>query len=289
MPPIHLFNASAAHQSMNPMDYINIQIFLYYAASRLWAILHAISNADSDRQTWTQKLLHRELVWRKSAQYNSITKPINSFSFSPMSGLAMLSAIVSPFPSSSGPWRTALPCYRSRTSRCRSIFPCSWPSISARTKEGTGARSLTSIICHGGPAGSQGISLPSKYSTGRRSKHVWTITRGRYRWLAQTPQPPVNTPIPVTPANTGAATILGPVNTPIPVTPANTGAATIPGPVSTGHPPDALTTAAWSAMSFKTSLNSTHSQTRWPPPPRHNGTSTCAGRQRSTSFMRLRS
>jgi hypothetical protein len=40
----------------------NVQEILYYAESRFWCILNEISKADLDRQSWTQKLLQRELV-----------------------------------------------------------------------------------------------------------------------------------------------------------------------------------------------------------------------------------
>lgn len=40
----------------------NIQDVVYYAESRFWSIINEISKADVDRQSWTQKLLLRELV-----------------------------------------------------------------------------------------------------------------------------------------------------------------------------------------------------------------------------------
>jgi len=33
-----------------------------YAESRFWAVLHYLSKAGIDQQSWVQKLLHRELV-----------------------------------------------------------------------------------------------------------------------------------------------------------------------------------------------------------------------------------
>lgn len=43
-------------------DYTVIQNIVNYAESRFWSILDHITRADIDRQTWLQKLLHRELV-----------------------------------------------------------------------------------------------------------------------------------------------------------------------------------------------------------------------------------
>ena len=42
-------------------DYNIIQQIVYYAESLVWSILNHI-NTDIDRQTWVQKILHRELV-----------------------------------------------------------------------------------------------------------------------------------------------------------------------------------------------------------------------------------
>ncbi|KAF8801935.1 hypothetical protein BYT27DRAFT_7113917, partial [Phlegmacium glaucopus] len=46
--------------------HIDIQEVIYYAESRFWCILNEISNGPSDRQGWTQKLLHRELLFTLS-------------------------------------------------------------------------------------------------------------------------------------------------------------------------------------------------------------------------------
>jgi hypothetical protein len=74
MPEFTIFNPfSEFDTSWNSNIRIQIQEVLYYAESRFWTALNAISNAefDIDRQIWTQKLLKRELVctlvyiWRK--------------------------------------------------------------------------------------------------------------------------------------------------------------------------------------------------------------------------------
>ncbi|KAF8799630.1 hypothetical protein BYT27DRAFT_7263716 [Phlegmacium glaucopus] len=60
---ISVFNPfSLNHASQSTLG-VHIQEVTYYAESRFWCILNEISAADTDRQSWTQRLLHRELLF----------------------------------------------------------------------------------------------------------------------------------------------------------------------------------------------------------------------------------
>jgi hypothetical protein len=59
---IHRFNPFALQHGSNLQTHEKVQEIIYYAESRFWTILTNLSNADRERQTWTQNLLQRELV-----------------------------------------------------------------------------------------------------------------------------------------------------------------------------------------------------------------------------------
>lgn len=59
---IHRFNLFNLQHGSDHDIHVKIQEIIYYSESRFSSILHHISKADSDRQSWTQKLLQRELV-----------------------------------------------------------------------------------------------------------------------------------------------------------------------------------------------------------------------------------
>ena len=60
---IHRFNPFSLQHGSNHSLHVRIQEVIYYAESRFWVILNNISKADQERQSWTQKLLQRELVY----------------------------------------------------------------------------------------------------------------------------------------------------------------------------------------------------------------------------------
>jgi len=59
---IHHFNPFTVRSGSDQNAHNKIQEVIYYAESRFWAVLHYPSKAGIDRQSWVQKLLHRELV-----------------------------------------------------------------------------------------------------------------------------------------------------------------------------------------------------------------------------------
>ena len=59
---IHRLNPFSLQHGSNLGTYVKIQEMIFYAESRFWTILTNISNADRERQAWTQNLLQRELV-----------------------------------------------------------------------------------------------------------------------------------------------------------------------------------------------------------------------------------
>jgi len=59
---IHRFNPFTVRSGSDQNVHNKIQEVIYYAESRFWAVLHYLSKAGIDRQSWVQKLLHWELV-----------------------------------------------------------------------------------------------------------------------------------------------------------------------------------------------------------------------------------
>lgn len=59
---IHRFNPFALQHGSNLRTHEKVQEIVFYAESRFWTILSNISDADRERQVWTQILLQRELV-----------------------------------------------------------------------------------------------------------------------------------------------------------------------------------------------------------------------------------
>jgi hypothetical protein len=59
---IHRLNPFTLQHGSNLGSYVKIQEIIFYAESRFWTILTNTSNADRERQAWTQNLLQRELV-----------------------------------------------------------------------------------------------------------------------------------------------------------------------------------------------------------------------------------
>ena len=59
---IRRFNPFNLQHGSDDVLHSLIQDIIDYAESRLWSIVNAISKADKDRQSWTQKLLQKELV-----------------------------------------------------------------------------------------------------------------------------------------------------------------------------------------------------------------------------------
>jgi hypothetical protein len=60
---IHRFNPFNLPTGVDHDLHMKIQEIISYAESRFWTIINEISKSDLDKQTWTQKLLQRELVW----------------------------------------------------------------------------------------------------------------------------------------------------------------------------------------------------------------------------------
>jgi hypothetical protein len=60
---IHHFNPFALQNGCSLQGHEKVQEIVFYAESRFWTILTNISNANRERQTWTQNLLQRELVY----------------------------------------------------------------------------------------------------------------------------------------------------------------------------------------------------------------------------------
>ena len=63
IPTIRRFNPFNLQHGSDHNIHVKIQEVVFYGESRFWHIVNNISKADLARQTWTQKLLHRELVW----------------------------------------------------------------------------------------------------------------------------------------------------------------------------------------------------------------------------------
>jgi hypothetical protein len=59
---IRRFNMFNLQNESNLEIQKKIQQLLYYAESRFWSILNTFKNSDYNRNSWCQKLLHRELV-----------------------------------------------------------------------------------------------------------------------------------------------------------------------------------------------------------------------------------
>ena len=59
---IHRFNPFNLAPGFNRDLHMKVQEIVYYAESRFWTISNEISKEDHDKQSWTQKLLQRELV-----------------------------------------------------------------------------------------------------------------------------------------------------------------------------------------------------------------------------------
>ncbi|KAF8801050.1 hypothetical protein BYT27DRAFT_7216408 [Phlegmacium glaucopus] len=60
---IHQFNPFSVQQGFQDSTLLHIQEVIYYAESHFWSIVNDISKAEIDRQSWAQKLLHRELLF----------------------------------------------------------------------------------------------------------------------------------------------------------------------------------------------------------------------------------
>lgn len=73
-------NPFALQHGSNLGTHVKIQEMLFYAESRFWTILTNISNADRDRQAWTQNLLQRELVCSAFGFFN-LADILQSFLF----------------------------------------------------------------------------------------------------------------------------------------------------------------------------------------------------------------
>ena len=67
---IHRLNPFALQHGSNLGTHVKIQDIIFYAESRFWTILSNISNADRERQAWTQILLQQELVCSASGSSN---------------------------------------------------------------------------------------------------------------------------------------------------------------------------------------------------------------------------
>jgi hypothetical protein len=63
IPIIRRFNPYNLQYGIDSKLHDLIQEIVNYAESRFWLIIHEISKADNDHQSWMQKLLRRELVW----------------------------------------------------------------------------------------------------------------------------------------------------------------------------------------------------------------------------------
>jgi hypothetical protein len=61
-PEIRRFSLLHSQNPSNKMFQSKVQHLLYYAESRFWTIWQRLINADSEKNKWGQKLLHRELV-----------------------------------------------------------------------------------------------------------------------------------------------------------------------------------------------------------------------------------
>ncbi|KAF8815456.1 hypothetical protein BYT27DRAFT_7249119 [Phlegmacium glaucopus] len=64
--PIHTicqFNPFNLQHGSDHMLHVKIQEVIYYGEFWLWSIVNEISQANVDQQVWTQKLLHRELLF----------------------------------------------------------------------------------------------------------------------------------------------------------------------------------------------------------------------------------
>ncbi|KAF8811073.1 hypothetical protein BYT27DRAFT_7253203 [Phlegmacium glaucopus] len=59
---IRRFNPFNLQHGSDQNIHATIQEIVYYAESRFWCIVNKISKAEPDRQSWMQKLLHRELL-----------------------------------------------------------------------------------------------------------------------------------------------------------------------------------------------------------------------------------
>ncbi|KAF8805796.1 hypothetical protein BYT27DRAFT_7257903, partial [Phlegmacium glaucopus] len=60
---IRRFNPLSVQQPSQDSTLLYIQELIYYAESRFWTIVNEMSKAVIDRQSWIQKLLHRELLF----------------------------------------------------------------------------------------------------------------------------------------------------------------------------------------------------------------------------------
>jgi hypothetical protein len=59
---IHRYNLFNVNNNEYNALHVKIQMILYYAESRFWSILNHLADADFTKISWSQKLLHRELV-----------------------------------------------------------------------------------------------------------------------------------------------------------------------------------------------------------------------------------
>ncbi|KAF8799290.1 hypothetical protein BYT27DRAFT_7121080 [Phlegmacium glaucopus] len=60
---IRRFNPFNLQHGSDHNLHVRIQEVIYYGESQLWSVVNDISKANVDRQAWTQKLLHRELLF----------------------------------------------------------------------------------------------------------------------------------------------------------------------------------------------------------------------------------
>jgi len=59
---IHRLNPFTLQHGSNLGTHVKIQEIIFYVESRFWTIITNISNADWERQAWTQILLQQGLV-----------------------------------------------------------------------------------------------------------------------------------------------------------------------------------------------------------------------------------